>query len=64
MKQENAKLVIRAVVPVRDVLHGVRVAQAIKRLYSGVSEVVAAPDWKTVVNATDIHKIEIAEQQD
>jgi len=60
MKQ--SQLMVRSAIPVRNAAHGIRVAQAINRIYSGVSSVVSATDHSTVLDFSEIRRIDLADE--
>jgi hypothetical protein len=52
-------LVLRCAIPLRSASHGIAVAQAINRLYDGVSEVVTVAGRRVVLGHGEISKIEL-----
>jgi hypothetical protein len=57
--QKPSALVLRCAIPLRSASHGITVAQAISRLYDGVSEVVNLSDRRIVLAHSEIAKIEL-----
>ena len=55
-------LMVRAAIPVRSAEHGIRVAQAIDRLYDGVSAVVNANDRSTLIDFAEIRRITLTDE--
>jgi hypothetical protein len=66
MSKRNAQttLVLRTAIPLRSATHGIRVAQAIQRMYAGVSDIVSISDRRTVMGYREIRHIELTGAQD
>jgi hypothetical protein len=60
---KQSKLMVRSAIPVRNAAHGIRVAQAIDRIYSGVSAVVSAADHSTILDFTEIRRIVLSDER-
>jgi hypothetical protein len=60
-KNTTPSLVLRCAIPLRSATHGICVAKAIGRLYSGVSDIVSVADRRTVLGHSEIEKIEVAQ---
>jgi hypothetical protein len=58
-KNAVPSLVLRCAIPLRSATHGITVAKAINRLYSGVSDIVSVADRRTVLGHSEIEKIEV-----
>jgi hypothetical protein len=58
-RKTSPSLVLRVAIPLRSASHGICVAQAISRLYAGVSEVVNMSDRRVVLAHGEIAKIEL-----
>jgi hypothetical protein len=60
---KKSEMYVRAVVPVRSASHGIRIAQTLNRLYSGVASVVSGVDHSTLIDFEEIRRIVLSEEQ-
>jgi hypothetical protein len=61
-QNKTPDLVLRVAIPLTSASHGIRIAQSISRLYSGVADIVSTSDRKVVLANREISRIEL--QQD